>query len=66
MAPEYIAHGILTEKVDVFSFGVLLLEVVTGMPNRGKETSEDGYGLVSIVSTDSTATICIFCSLLFH
>ena len=57
MAPEYISHGILTEKVDVFSFGVLLLEVVTGMPNRGNETSEDGYGLVSIVSTDSTATI---------
>ncbi|CAM8883669.1 unnamed protein product [Rhodiola kirilowii] len=38
MAPEYLAHGQLTEKADVYSFGVLLLEVVSGRQNnRGKE-----------------------------
>ncbi|KAI3501795.1 hypothetical protein L1887_29819 [Cichorium endivia] len=48
MAPEYIRKGKLTEKVDVFSFGVLLLEVVTGIPNRGMQTSEDDYSLLWI------------------
>ncbi|KAG2295132.1 hypothetical protein Bca52824_041801 [Brassica carinata] len=31
-APEYFMHGIVDEKTDVFSFGVLLLELITGHP----------------------------------
>ncbi|XP_058185000.1 receptor-like cytosolic serine/threonine-protein kinase RBK1 isoform X1 [Rhododendron vialii] len=30
MAPEYFMHGIVDEKTDVFAFGVLLLELITG------------------------------------
>ncbi|KAL3613588.1 hypothetical protein CASFOL_042622 [Castilleja foliolosa] len=30
MAPEYFMHGIVHEKTDVFAFGVLLLELITG------------------------------------
>ncbi|XP_002533520.2 receptor-like cytosolic serine/threonine-protein kinase RBK1 isoform X2 [Ricinus communis] len=30
LAPEYFMHGIVNEKTDVFSFGVLLLEIITG------------------------------------
>lgn len=30
MAPEYVVHGHLTEKADVYSFGVLVLEIMTG------------------------------------
>ncbi|KAH7867152.1 hypothetical protein Vadar_029517 [Vaccinium darrowii] len=29
-APEYVMHGIVDEKIDVYSFGVLLLELITG------------------------------------
>ncbi|XP_022929715.1 probable receptor-like serine/threonine-protein kinase At5g57670 [Cucurbita moschata] len=30
LAPEYFMHGFVDEKTDVFAFGVLLLEIVTG------------------------------------
>uniref|UniRef100_M8C487 Putative LRR receptor-like serine/threonine-protein kinase n=1 Tax=Aegilops tauschii TaxID=37682 RepID=M8C487_AEGTA len=30
LAPEYVVHGQLTKKADVYSFGVLLLEVISG------------------------------------
>ncbi|KAJ9566209.1 hypothetical protein OSB04_002175 [Centaurea solstitialis] len=33
MAPEYVMHGKFSVKSDVFSFGVLVLEIVTGHKN---------------------------------
>nr|CAD1817046.1 unnamed protein product [Ananas comosus var. bracteatus] len=30
LAPEYCTHGIVDEKTDVYSYGVLLLELITG------------------------------------
>ncbi|KAK9225012.1 hypothetical protein WN943_010053 [Citrus x changshan-huyou] len=42
MAPEYIANGQLTEKVDIYSFGVLVLEIVSGVQNN-KFQSDDGF-----------------------
>ncbi|KAD2393977.1 hypothetical protein E3N88_40954 [Mikania micrantha] len=30
MAPEYMLHGYLSSKADVYSFGVLVLEIITG------------------------------------
>ncbi|GJR32994.1 putative RNA-directed DNA polymerase, eukaryota, reverse transcriptase zinc-binding domain protein [Tanacetum coccineum] len=34
MAPEYAMHGQFSVKSDVFSFGVLVLEIVTGQKNN--------------------------------
>ncbi|XP_059462023.1 probable LRR receptor-like serine/threonine-protein kinase At1g56140 [Corylus avellana] len=33
LAPEYAMRGHLTEKADVFSFGVVALEILSGRPN---------------------------------
>lgn len=50
MAPEYLAHGQLTEKADVYSYGVLLLEIVTGRQTNRSKTIEYSESLVTLVS----------------
>ncbi|XP_028783151.1 cold-responsive protein kinase 1-like isoform X3 [Neltuma alba] len=33
-APEYAIHGQLSEKVDIYSFGIVLLEIITGQKSK--------------------------------
>ncbi|XP_037406917.1 receptor-like serine/threonine-protein kinase SD1-8 [Triticum dicoccoides] len=35
MSPEYAMDGVFSMKSDIYSFGVLVLEIVTGKKNRG-------------------------------
>ncbi|XP_071701192.1 G-type lectin S-receptor-like serine/threonine-protein kinase At4g27290 isoform X2 [Rutidosis leptorrhynchoides] len=35
MSPEYACNGIISVKSDIYSFGVILLEALSGMKNRG-------------------------------
>ncbi|KAL6329769.1 hypothetical protein AAG906_037474 [Vitis piasezkii] len=41
LAPEYAMRGHLTEKVDVFGFGVVALEIVSGRPNSDTSLEEE-------------------------
>ncbi|KAM3354811.1 hypothetical protein ACQJBY_025515 [Aegilops geniculata] len=46
MAPEYASEGIYSIKSDVFSFGVLLLEILSGKRNSGFHQHEDFLNLL--------------------
>ncbi|KDP38086.1 hypothetical protein JCGZ_04729 [Jatropha curcas] len=46
MAPEYVMHGHLSKKADVFSFGVVVLELVSGQRNSTFNQSLDAQNLL--------------------
>ncbi|XP_039171511.1 LOW QUALITY PROTEIN: probable leucine-rich repeat receptor-like serine/threonine-protein kinase At3g14840 [Eucalyptus grandis] len=46
MAPEYAMHGYLTEKADVYSFGIVALEVVSGRSNTSYQKKEKCFYLL--------------------
>ncbi|KAL5716600.1 hypothetical protein ACHQM5_018268 [Ranunculus cassubicifolius] len=41
MAPEYAMRGYLTEKADVYSFGIVALEIVSGKSNTNYRPKEE-------------------------
>ncbi|RZC68730.1 hypothetical protein C5167_031918 [Papaver somniferum] len=47
MAPEYIMHGEFSVKSDVFSFGVLVLEILSGQRNSSFHKSDIARDLLS-------------------
>ncbi|KAK3405495.1 hypothetical protein EUGRSUZ_K01987 [Eucalyptus grandis] len=46
MAPEYAMHGYLTDKADIYSFGVVALEVVNGRSNISSQRTEECFNLL--------------------
>ena len=50
MAPEYAMHGYLSVKTDVFSYGVLVLEIVSGRKNHDTKLSSEKQDLLNYVS----------------
>uniref|UniRef100_J3MLQ8 Uncharacterized protein n=1 Tax=Oryza brachyantha TaxID=4533 RepID=J3MLQ8_ORYBR len=49
MAPEYAIRGRYSIKSDVFSFGVLVLEIITGRRNSGSYDSGQDVDLLNLV-----------------
>uniref|UniRef100_A0A0E0ECP2 Uncharacterized protein n=1 Tax=Oryza meridionalis TaxID=40149 RepID=A0A0E0ECP2_9ORYZ len=49
MSPEYVIRGHYSTKSDVFSFGILVIEIVTGRRNSGPHFLEQNEDLISIV-----------------
>ncbi|KAK4759198.1 hypothetical protein SAY87_022329 [Trapa incisa] len=47
MSPEYAMDGLFSVKSDVFSFGVLLLEIISGKKNRGFYSTNNELNLLS-------------------
>ncbi|MFS7984187.1 putative protein kinase RLK-Pelle-DLSV family [Helianthus anomalus] len=46
MAPEYAMRGYLTDKADVYSYGIVLLEIVSGMANVADRENENQFVLL--------------------
>ncbi|XP_027122878.2 G-type lectin S-receptor-like serine/threonine-protein kinase At4g03230 isoform X3 [Coffea arabica] len=49
MSPEYAMDGIFSEKSDVFSFGVMILEIITGKKNTAFHDSDRHLNLIGHV-----------------
>ena len=56
MAPEYLMRGNYSVKSDAFSFGVMVLEIVTGRKNNsnndGSMTTQQSGDLLTTVSAN--------------
>ena len=50
MSPEYAMQGLFSIKSDVFSFGVLLLEIITGKTNTKYNHEGPSSNLIGHVS----------------
>lgn len=51
LAPEYFMYGKVSNKIDVYAFGVVLLELLSGRKSIGLETDKGEESLLMWVRT---------------
>ena len=66
MSPEYAMEGRFSEKSDVFSFGVLLLEILSGRRSSSFYNDEQSMSLLGFVSHPYLIAIFFKSSNSFH
>lgn len=69
MSPEYVVYGQFSEKSDVFSFGVLVLEILTGERNSDFFMTEVSVSLLGWVRHSAhfeTLSKFVFFQYFFH
>lgn len=54
MAPEYAMHGQFSVETDVFSFGILVIEIITGKRNNNVRSNDDDEYVEGLLSWAST------------
>lgn len=64
MSPEYALEGIFSIKSDVFSFGVLLLEILSSKKNTGFYLT-DSFNLLGYVSNKKPHSIYVIWCFLY-
>lgn len=60
IAPEYFMNGTVSDKIDVYAFGVILLELLSGRRPIGKDVPKGQESLVKWVRTSKRHTA--YCS----
>ncbi|CAI9281801.1 unnamed protein product [Lactuca saligna] len=63
VAPEYAIYGQLFEKVDTYSFGVVVLEIISGKIYKDVDyqlvtqnlLDQEWEGLIELIGTESSA-----------
>lgn len=57
MAPEYAFNGLFSTKSDIFSFGIIVLETISGQRSRIFRPQKDSLTLTGHVSIESAKSI---------
>lgn len=58
MSPEYALDGYFSVKSDTYSFGVILLEVVSGLKMSSAHLKVDCSNLIAYVSIAQRSNFC--------
>lgn len=65
LAPEYAMRGHLTEKADVFGFGVVALEILCGRPNSDSSLDQTKIYLLEWVGRPTINSQVLYLNLFF-